>query len=257
MIRLIQERDQQELIQLLNRDPISNYFILISYFGNLNKLAKIYGFFENQQMVAVLVIRNSGNAQFYGIQDVDPKELQDLLDAHEVSGLIAEKNCIGSFVKHFDYPRKTQATVMDLEVTTVVPQTEGSPQEIVELKGFDAPAIKKLYRICFQGSLSEEQIQKNLEEGTGRGFGIKNGEAMISVVQTIFENAQSAILFGVATDPDYRGRGYATILLAHLLQRLMAEGKSVHLMVEDPIAASLYQKLGFVKRTTLEKYQLR
>jgi predicted GNAT family acetyltransferase len=259
MIRLIHERDYQDLFQLLNEDTISNYFILISYFGNLNKLAKVYGFFDNNKMQAVLVIRNSGNAQFYCSKEqaVDIEALKNLLEAQQVLGLIAEKTCIEPFVKHYGYIGKKQATVMDLSASGFKRLLTDDAHDIVELKSEDAAAVKKLYRICFEGSLSEDQMKKNLQDRTGRGLAIKNGEAILSVVQTIFESPQSAILFGVATDPIVRKKGYATRILNQLLDVLAAEGKSVHLMVEDPIAASLYQKIGFIERTTLEKYKCR
>lgn len=256
MIRLIQERDYSDLMTLLNEDAIVNYFILISYYGDLNKLALVYGFFEENRLESVLVIRNSGNAQFYSTKRNEDTGLKALLEAHNVKGLIAEKTCGEAFAKRYGFFGTTQATVMDLYPKALMCQQSKKTAEIIELSGSDAGDIKKLYAICFAGSLSEAQIQKNLQEHTGRGLAIIIDDRIVSVVQTIFERPDYAILFGVATDPDYRGRGYATVLLEQLLVGLVTEGKSVHLMVEDPIAASLYRKLGFVERTTLEKYQL-
>ena len=58
----------------------------------------------------------------------------------------------------------------------------------------------------------------------------------------------------VATHPDYLGRGYATALVAALMQRIQAAGESPFLHVRDDNtrAMRIYERLGFQTRTKLD-----
>ena len=58
---------------------------------------------------------------------------------------------------------------------------------------------------------------------------------------------------GVSTLPDFRNRGYARLLVAHLSNRIREEGLTPFLHVEESNlrALALYSKLGFVERRRL------
>lgn len=255
MVRLIQESDQQDLMTLLNHDAIVNYFMLLSFYGDLNKLSEVLGVFDDEGLAAVLIIRVTGNAQYYGIRPVDPWILNSILTERNVKGLIAEKQCMRLFIGCDRSMIQSLATVMDLKPADFrfVPCVS---EPIKSLNAEDAESIKALYRLCFKGSLSEEQIRRNLREATGRGRAIWQDNLLVAVAQTIFETDSSAILYGVATHPSHRGKGYASLLLNDLLSTLTMENKSVHLLVEDAGAIRLYKKLGFKDRTVIESLSL-
>ena len=55
------------------------------------------------------------------------------------------------------------------------------------------------------------------------------------------------LIGSVATIPSARGRGYASLLTGWCVRTIMERGKITILLASDERAASLYQKLGFVK----------
>lgn len=54
----------------------------------------------------------------------------------------------------------------------------------------------------------------------------------------------------VCVDPDFRGRGYATLLMMRLASRMQAAGETpfLHVLAENTSAIALYERLGFVTR---------
>ena len=55
----------------------------------------------------------------------------------------------------------------------------------------------------------------------------------------------------VCTHPDAQGRGYARMLIANVVNRMLRAGETPFLHVESPNerAIELYRSLGFVRRT--------
>jgi ribosomal protein S18 acetylase RimI-like enzyme len=55
-------------------------------------------------------------------------------------------------------------------------------------------------------------------------------------------------IYGVATDPEWRGRGFATELMLRALRRAESEGRAVVLIPSGEDVKPLYESLGFVDR---------
>lgn len=253
MIRLIDASEQNELMDLLVKDKIVNYFVLLGFFGDASRFSKIFGFFDQNRMYGVLAIRHSGNAQMFCLSDVPNAQLDALIAEEGVKAIIADQNQMPALIGGLGGIVAYQADVM-----TVTPQTyiKVEPVESIVWRPCmpeDAHGIKALYTICFNGSLSESGIAKNLQAKTGRGFCVEQDGVIIAVAQSIFEDETSAIIYGVATHPERQGQGYSTTLLSVLFTSLQSEGKTLELMVENPIAFALYEKFGFIKRTRIEK----
>lgn len=69
---------------------------------------------------------------------------------------------------------------------------------------------------------------------------------MCTVAQTTAENSKSAMVVGVATRKDCRGKGLMSQCLSKLCRDVLAEGKSLCLFYDNPKAGRVYHKLGFV-----------
>ena len=55
-------------------------------------------------------------------------------------------------------------------------------------------------------------------------------------------------IYGVATDPEWRGQGFATELMLRALRRAESEGRSVVLIPSGEDVKPFYESLGFVDR---------
>ncbi|WP_066270954.1 GNAT family N-acetyltransferase [Heyndrickxia acidicola] len=68
---------------------------------------------------------------------------------------------------------------------------------------------------------------------------------MVSTASTQAEKNNIAILVGVATPPQYRGKGFATRVVAKLCNDVINDGKVIYLFYNNPTAGSIYKKIGF------------
>lgn len=75
---------------------------------------------------------------------------------------------------------------------------------------------------------------------------------VVSMVHLLpFRSAEGDALYyiyGVATDPEWRGRGFATELMLRALRRAESEGRAVVLIPSGEDVKPLYESLGFVDR---------
>ena len=69
-------------------------------------------------------------------------------------------------------------------------------------------------------------------------------ERLIGCAMTVAETDTAALIGGVSTSPEHRGRGVASRCISELLTRLPQ--KNVFIAPSDEPAAGLYRKLGFV-----------
>lgn len=90
-----------------------------------------------------------------------------------------------------------------------------------------------------------EQIKINLKDG-GIAWGIFDNGQLISVGSTGGANSKSAMVIGIATHPNYRRKGYASLVVQKLCQESFAQGKDfLCLFYHNPDAGRIYHKIGF------------
>jgi ribosomal protein S18 acetylase RimI-like enzyme len=87
----------------------------------------------------------------------------------------------------------------------------------------------------------------------GRAWGIEAGGVLASSAAILPFGRKVAWVSMVLTLPDYRGRGFATALMAHALAALEASG---HRAVLDatPLGQPLYEKFGFTPFWTFRRW---
>lgn len=65
---------------------------------------------------------------------------------------------------------------------------------------------------------SEKILRQSLETNTGRTYYIEEEGEIVASASTSAENSLSAMVVGVCTHPNYRDRGYASLLLQKMIQ---------------------------------------
>ncbi len=93
-------------------------------------------------------------------------------------------------------------------------------------------------------SITLEQVLDSL---TGVAFGLYEGKRLVSYAASPEILEDLAIVRGVFTSPDKRGKGYSKAVCSALVSRLLGEGKEVMLYVskDNAAAISVYRSLGF------------
>jgi len=68
---------------------------------------------------------------------------------------------------------------------------------------------------------------------------------LVSSVASTAETSDTAIIVGLMTLPEYRGKGFGTLCLLRICQDLINNGKTVYLTYDNPNAGRIYRKIGF------------
>lgn len=97
---------------------------------------------------------------------------------------------------------------------------------------------KKQREACY------DDIRQNIS-AIGRTYGIFEGKELAAIVQTSAENKKSAMVVGVATRPEMRGRGYARAAMLKLCQDCLQEMEFLCLFYDNPSAGRIYHSIGF------------
>lgn len=88
-------------------------------------------------------------------------------------------------------------------------------------------------------------VHHRLRRGLFAGAAVREGEIPVSCAVTTAACDKAALIGGVATLPEYRGKGYASRCVTALAARLQSEGRRVWISPKNEEAAALYLRLGF------------
>ena len=128
--------------------------------------------------------------------------------------------------------------------------------EAVALTEADVDDLLALYRASYPANWFMPRMLQ-----TGFYFGIRRGGALVSVagVHVYSRPYKVAALGNVATHPDHRGGGLATIATARLCQELLRAGVEcvgLNVNADNRGALACYGKLGFVRVADYGEYTL-
>ena len=103
----------------------------------------------------------------------------------------------------------------------------------------------------------KEQLLTRLEEGMGRNYVLKRNGEIIHHAATYAELDNLAVISGVVTREDWRGKGIGTMAIRKLCHDLLKEGKKPCLFYYTKQAEGFYKKIGFEEGTGWAKLVLR
>lgn len=103
----------------------------------------------------------------------------------------------------------------------------------------------------------KEQLLTRLEEGMGRNYILKRDGEIIHHAATYAELDNLAVISGVITREDWRGKGIGTLAIRKLCHDLLEEGKKPCLFYYTKQAEGFYKKIGFEEGTGWAKLVLR
>lgn len=84
-----------------------------------------------------------------------------------------------------------------------------------------------------------------MASGASRTYYIEDKSEIIASASTTAESSMTAMIVGVGTHPNHRGKGLATIIMESLIIDILNEEKVVGLLYDNPNAGNLYKKMGF------------
>lgn len=245
MIKELIQSEYDKAYEFIKQDNARNYFIRLGFDSSKPVFEKIIGDWDDEeQLRAILLKRLSGNLQFYASGIYDVKGFAEVISGLEFDALISPRSyCDKLLDRNLFSSVKEGGFIAKLENSKdgcFESYFEVEPLNIEDLDG-----VVHLYEQVFSSFSSKAVMEKRLSSGRGRGVCIKQEGRIASVVQSEFEETDSALIVGVGTAKEFQGKGLATKCLKVLCNKLLQEGKDLYLQYDNPEAGRIYEKLGF------------
>jgi len=148
----------------------------------------------------------------------------------------------------------TPAAGLEIVMAATGEQMIGAPvefagvmPEIIRLGDADAPEMRALVELTRPGPFGPRTHQ------LGRFFGIRVGERLAAITGERMTPGPHTEMTAVCVHADFRGRGYAQALLAHVSRQIVARGEIpfLHVFSDNASAIALYQRQGMIVRRRL------
>ncbi|CAN5519943.1 GNAT family N-acetyltransferase [soil metagenome] len=170
----------------------------------------------------------------------------------DLSGLVRPLENVALFttapVDFLDDWQPTRTRWIDQMICTRPIDAAGHPAPpLLRLAQSDVPEMLALATATAPGPFLNRTIDM------GRYFGVRSEDHRLAAMAgERLRISEFTEISAVCTDPDFRGRGYSRALIALLVGKILAEGKTPFLHVKSENGAKLmYEKLGFTFRRAI------
>ncbi len=125
--------------------------------------------------------------------------------------------------------------------------------EIVELSAADSPDMMELTALTKPGPFGKRTHE------LGTYLGIRHEGKLVAMAGERLKIPGYTEVSAVCTHPEHTGHGYARILIAEVMRRIVSRGETpfLHVRGDNVLAIELYQRLGFSQRVLLHFAVLR
>jgi predicted GNAT family acetyltransferase len=253
-MKKLTENDRERILEYVGHEPEVNIFFIgdIENFGVDSEEVGIYahdinGFWDS------LVLLFQKNCVVYSQNPAyDAGLVAGFLKTQDIGMISGKADLIARLADNFP-DRRYRTTVMTK--CQHVLSDFGTPDgiDLRRLTPDDAETVVDLMMRVDEFSdtykdraFSVTKLRKNLACGT-LGFGAFKDGAVVAVAQATAGNSQSAMLVGVATHPEERGKGYASAVVSAVCRASFDEGKEfLCLFYSNPQAGRIYNRIGFL-----------
>ena len=252
-IRKLANKDLPAVYDYIKGEPEINLFIQgdLELYGLQGESVSMYA--VGEEWDSILLKYYSDFILYSKSPTFNTKAVGALLARQEnILAISAKESLLMQMQGH--YPKqKIQGTYLcRCNKGSFIPRAESSG-DVRKLTKKDAPAIVALYQQIdeFAQPYLDHTKQKlaemanNLEQG-GVGFGLFEGDKLVSSAYTTATTTSGAMIVGVATLYGSRNRGYASTLVSTLCSHCFASGLDfLCLFFDNPKAGAIYKRLGF------------
>ncbi|MBI1245312.1 MAG: GNAT family N-acetyltransferase [Alphaproteobacteria bacterium] len=140
----------------------------------------------------------------------------------------------------------TRLVAKVLQMIATVPQAREPGFAPEPLGAVDVPAMLELTALTKPGPFFARTHE------LGCYIGVRSGGRLAAMAGERMRPDGFTEISAVCVHPDLRGKGHAAALIKELMARIAARGERsfLHLFADNVAARSLYERLGFVARTT-------
>ncbi|WP_369899919.1 GNAT family N-acetyltransferase [Bacillus manliponensis] len=261
MIRKLTNQDNQQILSYLKKETAMNLFLIgdIEAFGYDTDFQELWGQFTEDNELRGVLLRFHDSFIPYAAESFSLEEFASKIDSNGPIKISGKSEVVEQFEtiptltlgekRRLYFAECTNDNELDLEK---------NEKNIKIATIDDVPSIMKLRKQIAEftlGDESEKLLRQAIETNTGRTYYIEKDDEMVACASTSAENSLSAMVVGVCTHDNYRGKGYASQLLSKMIADFTAEGRSLCLFYDNPAAGRIYKRLGFKDIGTWTMYR--
>jgi predicted GNAT family acetyltransferase len=252
MMRQLTERDRDLILRYLQDEPNENIFLI----GDIEKIGfdtdyqQVYATFEDNTITSVF-LRYRDNGVFYtkGQHTIEP--FLDVINNTTFHHFSCKESLVSQVVPYLPgFEARIMYFCACQKQQSKIPVHEDV--KVMTTKEEAALIYDLLAQITEFSSIANQDKETfvsnkltNRKAGMGITNFIKKNGIVVATAATTAETTQAAMVVAVATHPNYRNNGYATMVVEDLIRRYQANGKSLCLFYDNPKAGSIYHRIGF------------
>lgn len=260
-MRILQEKDREMILQYVRKEPEMNLFLIgdLENFGVESETVNFY-LHEERDRWDFLVLRFH---KFYIVysqyEDYNAEKAIAFLREQQEPDCISGKTVLLERIApafpqwKIDFTYMSRCDRMEEHVESGGKEPDGFSIRLLEKE--DVPEAMDLlssiseFAKTYKKDELEEQVRRMEEEmtqGSKAAVGGFLNRRMVSIASTSAENSESAMVVGVATVSECRGRGYASAVVKELCRDCFRRGKKyLCLFYDNPVAGRIYNRIGF------------
>ncbi len=237
-------RPTDDVINYLQANLPANALDLWNLQHELNNL-EVFVSRDQGRITGHLGIFHTPEADYASLSSDAPEVARLLLDGIPKSCVLILEPPLYKVIKdelrsHVVYPNDRMAVDRGQETITnsdlaVRLSVEDAPEYIRFGTSFNAPQIPLEW--------AQERLQRDLV------FGVFSDDSLASVASVVARLPRMAVILGVETLQEFRGKGYATVVTSAATREALKHSESCSLFVrsDNSKAIHIYRKLGFTK----------
>lgn len=261
MIRKLTKDDHEQVLTFLSEEAAINLFIIgdIEAFGYDVDFQELWGQFEENEALQSVLLRFHDSFIPYGKDKFSAADYEAILSPNKPLKISGKSDIVEKLedVHGIHLGTKNKMYFCECKDDTALPTTK--LHTTIQLATIDD--VKRIMKLRSNieefphTEQSEKILRQSLETNTGRTYYIEKKGEIIASASTSAENSLSAMVVGVCTHPDYRGKGYASLILQKMIQDFTQEERTLCLFYNNPAAGRIYKRLGFKDIGTWTMYR--
>ncbi len=245
---LCNNKDKEVLLDFLKKSPSENCFFI----GDIENFSFEEDFIdmwriEKEGSITSLLLKYFN---YYLISSIDSSDLKVICDKIKTDPKAITVSAVDSVIEsikpYFNFKNVKKTALAELSnknfnyIEPVITPQNAKIEDLNDIFEF----LKTIDEFDVDEK-SRESFGQEVKTNTGRMCFIKDKGKVVSTAAITAENSLNGTIVGVATDANYRNRGYAMSSVTNLCKGMIENNKKVILFYNNPDAGKLYKKIGF------------
>jgi len=245
-MKKIEFKDWNKLLSYLEKEREFNLFIIGDIKNTLEEMPEVEIFIDGTiQNPKGVLLRYFGFFILYSSENMNFEEAANIVKDYGKTRVLSGKLEVVDKIKPYlsDYQEKEVnshfAVLKNLSVNE-------NKHEIKRVTLEESHKVSDLLDTISEfGERDNEVYREGLKNGSARSYYLEQDGKTVATASTSAEIDDMAMVVAVATDKDYRKKGYATEVVSKMCSDLIDEGKTACLFYDNPEAGKIYNRIGF------------